>query len=469
MGQRELRSSCAVIPYNNLVYSLQRPGDRRSCTSFGDIALGDPPVPRQLVDVPEPGHHQPALQHAAPPLRAGASPASCCVGNLSFPVAVQLHLVDAAVPAHETADCGVSRAVDVDRAEATMTLDSKIPDGPIEEKWDNHKFDIKLVNPANKRRFEIVVVGTGLAGASAAATPRRARLPGEGHHLPRLAAARALDRRAGRDQRRQELPERRRQRLPPLLRHDEGRRLPRPRGQRVPPRAGVGRHHRPVRRPGRAVRPRVRRPARQPQLRRRAGVAHVLRAGPDRPAAAARRLPGAHAPGPRRQRDALPARRDARPRRQGRPHRRHRVPRPRDRRRVLAVGARGRARDRRLRQRLLPLDEREELERHRRVARREAWRVLRQPLLHADPPHVHPGERRLPVEAHADVGVVAQRRPDLGAEADGRRPLARPDPRERARLPARAPLPVVRQPRGPRRRLARDQARGRRRAAVSGR
>ena len=51
-----------------------------------------------------------------------------------------------------------------------MTLDAKVPEGPIEQKWDNHKFDIKLVNPANKRRFEIVVVGTGLAGASAAAT-----------------------------------------------------------------------------------------------------------------------------------------------------------------------------------------------------------------------------------------------------------------------------------------------------------
>jgi succinate dehydrogenase / fumarate reductase flavoprotein subunit len=51
-----------------------------------------------------------------------------------------------------------------------MPLDSKIPSGPLEQKWDNHKFDIKLVNPANKRRFEIVVVGTGLAGASAAAS-----------------------------------------------------------------------------------------------------------------------------------------------------------------------------------------------------------------------------------------------------------------------------------------------------------
>jgi succinate dehydrogenase / fumarate reductase flavoprotein subunit len=51
-----------------------------------------------------------------------------------------------------------------------LTLDSKIPAGDLAAKWENHKFDIKLVNPANKRRFEIIVVGTGLAGASAAAT-----------------------------------------------------------------------------------------------------------------------------------------------------------------------------------------------------------------------------------------------------------------------------------------------------------
>ncbi len=49
-------------------------------------------------------------------------------------------------------------------------LQSKIPAGPLEEKWDTHKFEIKLVNPANKRRFDIIVVGTGLAGASAAAS-----------------------------------------------------------------------------------------------------------------------------------------------------------------------------------------------------------------------------------------------------------------------------------------------------------
>ncbi len=51
-----------------------------------------------------------------------------------------------------------------------MTLDAKIPAGPISEKWDRHKFDMKLVNPANKRKHTIIVVGTGLAGASAAAS-----------------------------------------------------------------------------------------------------------------------------------------------------------------------------------------------------------------------------------------------------------------------------------------------------------
>ncbi len=49
-------------------------------------------------------------------------------------------------------------------------LDSKVPDGPLETMWEDHKFQMKLVNPSNKRRFEIIVVGTGLAGASAAAT-----------------------------------------------------------------------------------------------------------------------------------------------------------------------------------------------------------------------------------------------------------------------------------------------------------
>jgi succinate dehydrogenase / fumarate reductase flavoprotein subunit len=51
-----------------------------------------------------------------------------------------------------------------------MQLDGRIPGGPLEEKWDRHRFELKLVNPANKRKFDIIVVGTGLAGASASAS-----------------------------------------------------------------------------------------------------------------------------------------------------------------------------------------------------------------------------------------------------------------------------------------------------------
>src|SRR5213595_4333265 len=51
-----------------------------------------------------------------------------------------------------------------------MNLDAKIPSGPLEKKWDKARQDFKLVNPTNKRKFEIIVVGSGLAGASAAAT-----------------------------------------------------------------------------------------------------------------------------------------------------------------------------------------------------------------------------------------------------------------------------------------------------------
>ncbi len=51
-----------------------------------------------------------------------------------------------------------------------MDLNARIPEGPIEKKWDRHRFEMKLVNPANKRKYDVIVVGTGLAGASAAAS-----------------------------------------------------------------------------------------------------------------------------------------------------------------------------------------------------------------------------------------------------------------------------------------------------------
>ena len=51
-----------------------------------------------------------------------------------------------------------------------MALDSNIPSGPVDKKWENHKFDSKLINPANKRKYDIIIVGSGLAGGAAAAT-----------------------------------------------------------------------------------------------------------------------------------------------------------------------------------------------------------------------------------------------------------------------------------------------------------
>src|ERR1035437_2963318 len=87
--------------------------------------------------------------------------------------------VDAARPAvwenHGRAHCGRlhrHRPLGAFRGSPLMaiTLDPKIPSGPITEKWDRHKFAMKLVNPANKRKFTVIVVGTGLAGASAAAS-----------------------------------------------------------------------------------------------------------------------------------------------------------------------------------------------------------------------------------------------------------------------------------------------------------
>ena len=50
----------------------------------------------------------------------------------------------------------------------TIKLDARIPAGPLADKWEQHKFDMKLVNPANKRKYSVIVVGSGLAGASAA-------------------------------------------------------------------------------------------------------------------------------------------------------------------------------------------------------------------------------------------------------------------------------------------------------------
>jgi succinate dehydrogenase / fumarate reductase flavoprotein subunit len=51
-----------------------------------------------------------------------------------------------------------------------MTLDPRVPSGPLAEKWDRHRFESRLVNPANRRKYRVIIVGTGLAGASAASS-----------------------------------------------------------------------------------------------------------------------------------------------------------------------------------------------------------------------------------------------------------------------------------------------------------
>ncbi len=65
-----------------------------------------------------------------------------------------------------------------------MELNANVPPGPIESLWSDHKLHMKLVNPANKRKFSVIVVGSGLAGSSAAATLAELGLQGRLLLLP---------------------------------------------------------------------------------------------------------------------------------------------------------------------------------------------------------------------------------------------------------------------------------------------
>ena len=102
-----------------------------------------------------------------------------------------------------------------------QNLDSKIPAGPLAEKWSRHKAAISVVSPANKRKLEIIVVGTGLGGASAAAS-----LAELGYNVKAFcyqdSPRRAIPLPPRGDQCRQELPERQRLDIPALLRHRQG-------------------------------------------------------------------------------------------------------------------------------------------------------------------------------------------------------------------------------------------------------
>ena len=297
----------------------------------------------------------------------------------------------------------------------------KVPDGPLADKWDSYIADSKLVNPNNKRKFKVIIVGTGLAGASAAATlaelgyqveaftfhdsPRRAHsiaaqgginaaknYRGDGDSVYRL----FYDTIKGGDFRAREGNVYR-------LAQVSGNIIDQMVAQGVPFAREYG-----------------------GLLDNRSfGGAQVSRTFYARGQTGQQLLIGAYQQMARQvglgnvklwnrmelvdvvvidgraagivTRDLLTGEV------------------------TLAQRPRRRARHRWLRQRLLPVDERHELQRDGGVAGPSQGRLLRQPVLHADPPDVHPAGRRRPVQADPDVGVAAQRRPGVGAEGRRRR------------------------------------------------
>ena len=297
-----------------------------------------------------------------------------------------------------------------------MTLDSKIPGGPLADKWDRHKFEVKLVNPANKRKFTVIVVGTGLAGASAAASlgelgynvlslcihdsPRRAHsiaaqgginaaknYKNDGDSVYRL----FYDTIKGGDYRAREANVHRLAQLSVNI-------IDQCVAQGVPFAREYG-----------------------GLLDNRSfGGAQVSRTFYARGQTGQQLLLGAY--------QALMRQVEAGsvtllPRREmldlvvvdGKA--RGIVCRNLTTGEIEKyAGARGAAGDRRLRHGVLPVHQRRELERHGGLARAQARGAVCQPVLHADSPDVHPGQRRPSEQADADERVAAQRRARLGAE-----------------------------------------------------
>ena len=306
-------------------------------------------------------------------------------------------------------------------------LDGKVPPGPIEQKWDKCRFDMKLVNPANKRKHSVIVVGSGLAGASAAATlgelgyrvhcfcyqdsPRRAHsiaaqgginaaknYQNDGDSVYRL----FYDTIKGGDFRSREA---------------NVYRLA----------AGQRQHHRPVRGAGRPVRPRVRRDCwrtgRSAAPRSRARSTPAGQTGQQLLLGAYQALErqvGARQRGdvPPRTRcwswwssTAGPAASSTRDLETGK------IESFAADAVILATGGYGNV---------------FYLSTNAKGCNTTAiWRAhkqgrgVRQPVLHPDPPDLHPRHRRAPDQADADVRVAPQRRPHLGAQEEGRHPPAR--------------------------------------------
>ena len=345
-----------------------------------------------------------------------------------------------------------------------MNFDAKIPSGPLAQKWDKYRVESKLVNPANKRKFEVIVVGTGLAGASAAASlaelgyqvkcfcfqdsPRRAHsiaaqgginaaknYQNDGDSVYRL----FYDTIKGGDFRSREANVYR-------LAQVSANIIDQCVAQGVPFAREYG----------------------GLLANRSFGGAQVSRTFYARGQTGQQLLLGAY--------QAL-CRQISLGTVQMFPrtemldlvvvdgHAKGIVVRePGQRGDFLARGRRGRAGDRRLRQRVLSLDQCQGLQRHGHLARVQERRVLRQSVLHADSSDLHSRQRRASVQADADVRIAAQRRPRLGAETQGRlRQTAGVDSRGRPRLLSRAEISELRQPRAARHLLARRQGSLRRR------
>ena len=304
------------------------------------------------------------------------------------------------------------------------------PSGPVAAKWDRHKFEMKLVNPANKRKFTIIVVGTGLAGASAAASlgelgynvmnfciqdsPRRAHsiaaqgginaaknYQNDGDSVYRL----FYDTVKGGDYRSREANVYRLAQLSVNIIDQcvaQGVPFAREYGGLLDNRSFGG-----------------------------AQVSRTFYArGPDRSAAAARRLSVADAASPPGKRATV--RRAAKCSTSSSSTARRAASSTRDLVTgkieryagdavILATGGYGTA--------YYLSTNAVEFERHGGLARTQARRALRESLLHADPSDLHSRQRRPSIEAHAHEREPAQRRPRLGAQEAGRHASAGADPR----------------------------------------
>ncbi len=301
-----------------------------------------------------------------------------------------------------------------------MILDGNIPSGPLHEKWDRRLAELKLVSPANKRKYRIIVVGTGLAGASAAASlgelgynvdvfcfqdsPRRGHsisaqgginaaknYPNDGDSIERL----FIDTIKGGDFRSREANVYRLAQLSVNI-------IDQAVAQGVPFARDYAGY----------------------LANRSFGGAQVSRTFYARGQTGQQLLLGAYGALMRQVKAGTVT---LHPRTEmldlvvvDGASKGHHGARPRDRQGRVLRCRRGLPCNGRIHERLFPLNERRRLERDRRVPCLQKGRLLRQPVLYPDPSDLHPGHRRPPGQADAHVGITQERRQGLGAEEKGR-------------------------------------------------